>query len=78
MQELFANLEMESLSPRLKWMQKHNLTIMHHPQSATDSYCVRQAHTSNVVFGDTKDDALCAMALLINKPLWNEEQTWNN
>lgn len=79
MQELFANADMESLSPRLKWVQKNNLVILRAPKwSAQDAYCVRQTNTCNITFGDTVNDALYAMAILINKPLWNEEQTWDN
>lgn len=86
MKELFEINETKS--PRLKWLEKHEVRTHHNPNipeaqwsawlpahdwSETDSGCYQPVYEDSVGFGDTKDEAIVEMAKANNIKLWNEQ-----
>ncbi len=58
----------ESLSPRLLWMEKHNIIIGAAPHR--NQYYALAAKMDG--WGDTEDEALTQLALKLGIRLWNE------
>lgn len=57
----------ESLSPRLKWMQKFRITV----REAENQKWLAQSNTK-WHYGPTEDDALVGLAKKMNILTWNE------
>ncbi len=80
MSELF-NIP-ETLSPRLRWMEKHGITIedggIDHDDGdeceITGNQCFRYYAIcgEQAAGGHTKDDAIIALAIKLQLRLWNE------
>ena len=69
MRELFEIPE--SKSPRLKWMERHHLTVEKYWM--VDIWYYRAKHGMKVIGkGNTEDEAITAAAKSLNIPLWNE------
>jgi hypothetical protein len=67
--ELFAISETKS--PRLKWMERHHLTV--EKNEFMDNWDYRVKHGMAIIgYGATPDAALVAAAKSLNIPLWNE------
>ena len=60
-----------TLSPRLKWMQAHGITVQrtHYDVDPFRAYVGAQ----QIGKGETEDAATVAAAKSLNLPLWNEE-----
>lgn len=68
MSELFEN--MESLSPRLRWMQKHKIKV----QAADNGEWIAYKSGSKHFWRDkVQEDAIVGLAKKIKIRLWNEE-----
>lgn len=60
-------------SPRLKWMDRHHITVRITTMPPPNTYQAK--HGMAVVgYGATYDDALFAAAKSLNIKLWNEEK----
>jgi hypothetical protein len=72
----------ETLSPRLKWMREHEVTIDRVPAEDVALYrsmSVPAVHAISPKYiaigsGDTEDEALSSFCRLNLVPLWNEPQ----
>jgi hypothetical protein len=65
----------ETPSPRLRWMQRHHLTVESITGEGADNgnrYAARHGMTV-IGKGATEDEALTAAAKSLNIRLWNEE-----
>lgn len=62
----------ESKSPRMKWMERHHLTV-----TDTGSYAERRFEAvhgmKTIGYGATPDQALFAAAKSLNIRMWNEQ-----
>jgi hypothetical protein len=59
-------------SPKLKWMERHFLTVQITTLPMPNVYQCKHGMTV-VAHGETHDDALCNAARKLNIKLWNEE-----
>ena len=63
----------ESKSPRLKWMERHHLTVRLSHDYDDDEDVWQCLHGMKVIGeGGTEDRAITAAAKSLNIPLWNE------
>ena len=63
----------ETPSPRMRWMQRHHLTVSRkHEEENTYSFVAIHGMTI-IGKGATEDEALTAAAKSLNIRLWNEE-----
>jgi hypothetical protein len=62
----------ETPSPRLRWMQRHHLTVEPITEENSNRYAARHGMTI-IGKGSTEDEALTAAAKSLNIRLWNEE-----
>lgn len=69
MSELFDIPECKS--PRLKWMERHHLTIQITTNPPPNTYQAKHGMTV-IASGSTPDEALVAAAKSLNIRLWNE------
>lgn len=68
MSELFEN--MESLSPRLRWMRKHHIQV----QAADSGEWIAYKSGSKHFWRDkNQDEAIVGLAKKLKIRLWNEE-----
>ena len=60
-------------SPRLRWMERHHLTVYQNIEMAVDARFTAYHGMAVIGHGATYDDALFAAAKSLNIKLWNEE-----
>lgn len=68
----------ETKSPRLKWMERHHLTIHHQPYDHAGPMDEQEHYAAihgmkPIGYGATPDEALVAAAKSLNIKLWNEQ-----
>jgi len=66
---LFADLP-EDLSPKLRWLAKHGITIY---QSKDGRWSAYKTGTTTLISRATEDDTLVALANRLKVKLWNED-----
>ena len=74
MNELFDNLP-ESKSPRLRWMEKHGVTVSELPDDDGE-YCAQAKNKRGVTisaYGHDQQSAIAYLATRFGWKLWNEE-----
>ena len=69
--ELFAIPE--SKSPKLRWMERHHITVRQNDQSAPAKAYEAYYGMDRIATGPSETDALVAAAKSLNIPLWNEQ-----
>jgi hypothetical protein len=78
MNELFQIEECKS--PRLLWLEKHNVKHAHYPEEDKSHKFMAwmEDEKGNQIdlgcYGETLQEALCGMAEANKIPLWNEEE----
>jgi len=78
MNELFQIEEQKS--PRLIWLEKHNVKYAHHPQEDKGYKFMAWMENEKMdqagygCYGETLQEAICGMAKANGIPLWNEEE----
>lgn len=72
MNELFAESEMTSLSPRLKWMQEHGITTREDEAMPSNERWLA-CGGGKVERGRTEEDALLELAVSIGISHWSHK-----
>jgi hypothetical protein len=62
----------ESKSPRIKWMERHHLTVRDNPANVTDRRFEAMHGMTVIAYGANEDEALVNAAKSLNIRLWNE------
>lgn len=74
-EDLFSNLP-PMLSPRLRWMQRHHITVDHSVSSVAEAWmaaCKEPGQvTQSFVSRQSEHDALCGLAKKLGIRMWNE------
>ncbi len=62
------------LSPRLRWMEQHNITLRHHEDSS--AHHLNWSATDDAFkcfgWGETEEEALCQLARKLGLKHWSE------
>lgn len=63
----------ESKSPRLRWMEKHNISARQEPRGPGGPLIWFALNHQACARGDSEDEALASLAVKLGLKLWNEE-----